>query len=537
MQRPKKQANNWLPSFPAVALRLLELFADEEVAIMQLTNEIRHDPALTARILQIANSPLFRSKREITTLEHAVSWLGKSEIVGLVLSQKMASYSVEFGRSARYCREFWLQSFVQGCAMTRIAESSGKIMPGEAYVCGLLLDFGKLMILHNHQEKYADVLNESRHPGVSLVELEQVRLGLNHAEVGEELLKEMGLPERFAKVAGKHATPFSRISQLSRDPWHEMTIAAIASSAVGDFFCGVNQGEALATFEMVGRVHLGMSGADLDWILETVQSDISQKAHLYSIDRHQILPIGQLVGHANSQLERMNWRLDGDNDEAGSEASANEELMEENRILRNLVAHLEEKACRDGLTGLYNRDYFNGRLLECINHSVMTRNPFGVAVIDLDDFKLINDEYGHLAGDVAITRTARLIETCLPGALIARMGGDEFVALLPIEDMKQLMEVLNGLCTSIRSNGLDSIKTMTLSVGGVYCQNIQDANESLPIQIFNLADKAMYQAKKSGGNSSVVVIYDEATSSAGSNAPVTSQGTNSAFPMPAAGSS
>lgn len=506
MQFDKTATNHWLPTFPSVAIRVLEMFADENVAVVQLAGEIKLDPVLTIKILHVANSPLYRSKTEIATVEHAISWLGKSEVAGLALSFKLASFASDNGKDTRYFNDFWRQSFIQGCAMSRIAESGGQIPQGEAYVCGLLMDFGRLLMLDGYPSGYAKIIDESQEQGIPLHQVETSRLETNHAEIGEELIGSMGLPERYGEVAKLHVlTPDELDAQTDHISFH-MISAAVVSSAIGDFFCRNNQGASLANIESICRRHLKMSEKDIEWLLDSVRDDLHQKADLFSVNIEDMLPMEQLLGHANGQIEHQSQQEDQTNVSDGQD-----HLQKENHLLRQLVSNLEEKVCKDGMTGIYNRDYFIGRLNERVNCDRFVHDQFALVMIDIDNFKTINDVHGHLAGDFAISWTAKFIDTYFDNGLVARFGGDEFVILVDIECDEIIREKLNALCSEVEKQTPEATRRedpFTLSAGAVVCR-LERPHPSLPAQIFKIADKAMYEAKRAGGNREKVVCFKE----------------------------
>lgn len=505
MQFDTAPNSNWLPTFPTVAIRILDLFAKEDVAIVELANEIKLDPMLTAKLLNVANSPIYRSKREIATLEHAVSWLGKSEVAGLVLSFKMASFANENKRDAKYYNAFWRQSFVQGCAMQRIAECTGRVAAGEAYVCGLLMDFGMLLMLDGYPSGYTKIIEESRESGTPLHTVESHKLSITHSKIGMELLGNMGLPARFGKVAELHTSSLDELKEMQEsDDDFDLIAAAVASAEIGDFYCRNNQAASLSNLEFICRNFLGMREGDLEWLLESVRNDINDKADLYQVDVEDMPSIGQLVGLANGQskvgLNRV--ELGGDHGSV---------LQKENKLLRELIQSLEDRVCRDSLTGIFNRDYFVGRLNERINASKFVESTFGLVVIDIDDFKQINDLQGHLQGDQAINWTATFLKTCFEKDIVARFGGDEFMILVDKIEEEEFSDRLEKLCLDYRecSAASDEIKNnLKISVGGVFCQ-LNCPNSSLGIQLFDMADKAMYEAKRAGGSQSRVVTTSE----------------------------
>ncbi len=508
MPSPNLSDNYRLPAFPPVAVRVLEMFADEEIAVVQLAAEIKVDPVLTARILQASNSPAYRAKSEISTLEHAISWIGKSEVAGLVLSFKLESFSSQLGVDEHYFRDFWCQSFIQGCAMSRLAEACGRIQRSEASVCGLLLDFGRLALLDRHEAEYCQLVDEALQQNIPLHELERQRLKTNHAEIGAALLRSMSLPERYAEAALCHALSPAELEKHLDSPRFSLIAASVASAAVGEFFCCHNQGDALATIDTVCRRHLQLVEQDIKWLMDCVRDDIEKKATLFSVNVQDLPSISHLLGQANEQLV---------SEDAGTQSPASDQslnqLERENELLRKLVASLEDRTCRDPLTGVYNRDYFAGRLLERIRSESCHKKCFAILVIDIDDFNSINEGHGHLAGDFAISWTAKFIDSFIPDGLVARYGGDEFIALVEVEDEESLQQLMQQLCTEIenRTPGATRRTTpVTISVGAVLCQTGLD-HSPLANRVFDVADLAMSEARGHGGSRCKVVKLDEIT--------------------------
>ncbi len=102
------------------------------------------------------------------------------------------------------------------------------------------------------------------------------------------------------------------------------------------------------------------------------------------------------------------------------------------QIDRELSHRFRELSEHDDLTGLYNRRYFNGELVSQIAACHAEGRPLSIAMIDLDNFKGINDSFGHPTGDIALRVAAQAIVDAAPaGATVARTGGDEFAAIMP----------------------------------------------------------------------------------------------------------
>ncbi|VAX33518.1 diguanylate cyclase/phosphodiesterase (GGDEF & EAL domains) with PAS/PAC sensor(s) [hydrothermal vent metagenome] len=167
---------------------------------------------------------------------------------------------------------------------------------------------------------------------------------------------------------------------------------------------------------------------------------------------------------------------------------------------------LEEMAMTDSLTTLYNRHCLNeiapGYISEAGRHDL----PLSLVVMDLDDFKHVNDTYGHHAGDQVLIQIADLLKkSCRQEDIAARFGGEEFLLLLPYcngQDAAKKAEVLRRKIEALEPNGIQ----VTASFG--VCQ-LPGGNLLSFEEIFGLADKALYDAKNGGRNLVVLSQEDE----------------------------
>ena len=147
---------------------------------------------------------------------------------------------------------------------------------------------------------------------------------------------------------------------------------------------------------------------------------------------------------------------------------------------------LKEELYKDPLTGAYNRRYYE----EVVRKSI---GPAGIALMDVDDFKICNDTYGHHAGDVALKTVASAIQSCIRSSdLLIRYGGDEFLLVLPGIPGDFLQTKLEQICTAAQMASVPGYPhfRVTLSIGGTL-QSITDPVEN----IVRRADWLMYQAK------------------------------------------
>lgn len=165
--------------------------------------------------------------------------------------------------------------------------------------------------------------------------------------------------------------------------------------------------------------------------------------------------------------------------------------------LRVANARLETLSQRDPLTQLYNRRFFVHRADEELER-VRRGHALALLMMDLDSFKHVNDEQGHLAGDELLRRIARALEESTRVVdVIGRFGGDEFVVLLPDTSPEQALVVAERVVATIRHVGTeaDPRRPVTASVGLALGRPEDDVTVLL-----NAADDAAYRAKQAGGN-------------------------------------
>ncbi|HZD48026.1 MAG TPA: diguanylate cyclase [Silvibacterium sp.] len=178
----------------------------------------------------------------------------------------------------------------------------------------------------------------------------------------------------------------------------------------------------------------------------------------------------------------------------------------------NLRTILEHQSIRDGLTNLFNRRFMEIALDRELRRALRHQKPLAVLMLDIDHFKLLNDTYGHEAGDVVLREVAAVMRQAVRSEdTICRYGGEEFVAILPelgIDDAFARAESIRHLVSELRLyyRG-EALREITISIGlAVYPQN----GESLD-QLLSLADRALYEAKHLGRNR--VVLAEHVTGS------------------------
>ncbi len=188
------------------------------------------------------------------------------------------------------------------------------------------------------------------------------------------------------------------------------------------------------------------------------------------------------------------------------------EALEESqeKIIKERTRKLEQLATHDPLTGLYNRNAMNTFLSREFSRSARYGHPLTMLMVDLDHFKEVNDEHGHLAGDMALTYVASILaESVRKTDTVARFGGEEFIMLMPemgADEAERFAERLREKIASQPISLQSGVRlTMTASFGVACYPDHANSIDDLLIR----SDNAMYAAKRAGRNCVVVYSADE----------------------------
>jgi len=219
----------------------------------------------------------------------------------------------------------------------------------------------------------------------------------------------------------------------------------------------------------------------------------------YIIARNEDGSVARMLGaHRNidagkrlvAQLEQKNLSLES------LVAERTRELSWVNEQLQRQLEENRELAERDALTRIANRYRLEKALQRECERAQRFRQPLALIAMDLDDFKPINDRYGHAQGDAALVRVADNLRTCLREPdLLARLGGDEFVLVLPQTSLDEALEVAARLRQVMAAVEPVGECRLTMSYGVVQWQSGEDQHALLA-----RADQALYRAKDAGKN-------------------------------------
>ncbi len=223
--------------------------------------------------------------------------------------------------------------------------------------------------------------------------------------------------------------------------------------------------------------------ADYRRFLETANQDFLHLPQADALDEAVLDAVRRLVA-ANQMLQE---RLAGAETQLAEQAKRIEEQW--------------SQAHSDPLTGLANRRAFDGELTRQFAAWRRTRRPFSVVLLDLDHFKQINDRFGHLVGDEALIRVARILQrTVRETDLPARIGGEEFAVLCPHADLEDVARTVERIRRAVSEISVGkNAEWVRVSVS---CGFASVTDDEPPETLIRRADEALYAAKAGGRNCS-----------------------------------
>ncbi|MDO9041958.1 MAG: GGDEF domain-containing protein [Desulfocapsaceae bacterium] len=481
-----------LPSPPAIALRILEAVKKGDASFGELAQIISVDPALTVKILQVANSSFYSMPNKVNTIEKALSVLGMNITKNIALSFVIATELNGNKQEGFDFIYFWKRAVT--CAVgAELLASLLHYKNDDLFVSALLQDIGVLVLHLCRPSEYRQILDEKMATEASVFGSERKLFGVDHQEIGAELLAGWGLPETISTmIRYHHASDCPEAIRMPVDILHWSTMLA-------SIYYGSRSVEKVQRLKAAICPRFQVNEEAIDALVDAVAQKSVELLAFFDIDPGEMKPFSLLLQDANEELRRINLSYEQVVMQAKQARQKAEELAAE-LLLAN--AKLRDLAFRDGLTGLYNYRYFQELMDREIDRATRYHLALSLIVFDIDLFKDVNDTYGHPAGDDVLRNLATLVITIMRTSdLIVRYGGEEFAVILPMTDLagckvfaerlrrrvEEMETVIAGIAIRITiSLGLTSFEPAMMAVS--------------KSQLINAADAALYQAKQSGRN-------------------------------------
>lgn len=492
-----------LPSPPAIVVQILNTIQDEESSLEDLERVIAADPALTGKLLRIANSAFYSLPYEVSNVTRAMSILGTNVIKNIALSFVIAgNHRGEEGTTFDF-DYFWRRSVTAGVAAELVMDLLHEINE-DIFVTALLQDIGILIMFMSKGEEYAALLKQSiLLGGTDLIDSEKEKYQFDHQLLGNTLLKDWGIPNSIINPIRFHHQP-----ELAREQDHRATCVLNVANQLSAIYGGIETARNVHTLQAKMKDYFNVTEEQTRKLLDSVAEKSLEVLKIFEIDPGQMRPYSQMLQEANDELGKLNLSYEQLVLELKESKNKSERFADELRKANN---RLEELAFRDGLTDIYNHRYFQEVLGKEMARSKRYGNSLCLIMFDIDFFKKVNDSYGHPAGDQVLIQLARTISQAIrPSDIIARYGGEEFAVILPETSeagLRVFAERLRRSAASLTTVFKDNSINITISCGGVYLPPDNDVRQQ---DVINAADRGLFLSKENGRNR-VTIVPIEAT--------------------------
>lgn len=260
-----------LPPAPMLVTELLALFREPDRDVDQVVQLISYEPSLTAQILRTCHSACFAGDQPPGDIFEAVSRLGFYQVYCLVVSLFGAKVrSMEGAGQGVNVEELWRHSVAAAVSASVVEEEAGQ-GKGAAFTAGLLHDIGKLVLASVEREPYARLFQQASEQGVALAALERAAFGIDHAELGGELMHRWNLPPDVV-AAVRHHHHFE-----DAPPYEQLAASVQAADLIAhQVFAEDWAGADLLASSTAALDALGLSPDDLPRLLAKAQAEMEK---------------------------------------------------------------------------------------------------------------------------------------------------------------------------------------------------------------------------------------------------------------------
>lgn len=481
-----------LPSPPGVVLRLLEIYNDPNVEVDEFAEIIGADPALTTKLIEYANSPLFARQREVATIQNAIVLVGMRAVKILALSFSLVKIAPNNRHGFDY-DHFWSQSL----ATAAISKTIGMVAGGtgdQEFLLGLILRVGEIGLVQTFSGTYLEMLERATETGESIYELEQQEWSLNHVGVSAALLKQWHFPSGMVEAVsafGAHSAnddwdeeSLAHESLSHESMANQMRVLKLAQQMCDMLFNPNLHEDQVTSTQKLAADWFGVEGDEFSELFDRATEAWTDFAKLLNFRSTEAQNFEELENRARKGMSELSMGLHAET------IAMHEENVE-----------LQYKATIDSLTGLKNRRAFFDEANAERQRAMRVKTPFVLMMVDIDHFKNVNDKYGHAVGDLALVTVAKeLMNNGRQYDSVYRIGGEEFVILVPECDVESAIAVADRYRKSIESlvikTGNDELK-ITASFGVA----VHDVGHPRSLEsLLEAADQLLYQAKEEGRN-------------------------------------
>ncbi|MBI3014535.1 MAG: GGDEF domain-containing protein [Candidatus Tectomicrobia bacterium] len=488
-----------LPVLPAEVKDLISISLEETTSAREIASMIMKSPALSARMLKIVNSPFYGFPRRITTVSQAVVILGLPATRNIALS--LSVLDLFRGRKSlrKHMPAFLEHSLGAALAAQEMSKQLAYPLAEEAFMAGLLHDLGVLALMECIPDLYAGILAQVGSSAETLASIEEHTLGLTHARAGGLLCQAWGLPEALQTAISQHHDPPAAWSEA--DHQTHLNTLAFLGNLLSRVLSDSTPEAALGFLQKEVQRILNWNPKEIEEILTVLAMRIREAAPSFEIQVRSPSGLLETILAANRKLGEMTLAY---SELIHSQKESIERLRCLEEQLEQVNRKLHEIAITDDLTKIHNHRYFQECLSRQLEKARRKGETFSLVLIDLDRFRKINEQHGHLYGDQVLREIAQVLKkTCRTEDTLARYGGEEFALLLPDTNAMgavALVERLRREVSEFSRELLGFSSPLALSAG--ISQWTPESPETTGKELLRQADQALLGAKRKGENCS-----------------------------------
>jgi diguanylate cyclase (GGDEF)-like protein len=479
---PFIENNARLPSIPRVVTRIVTLAQQGDIDMQNIADLVASDPALAAKTLQYANSPIYANDHKIENLRRAIVLLGLNTTVNLALSFSLTSSIKEPRGSGLHYPLFWRRSLLSASAALELGRLTGERALEELFLAGLLQDIGMIAIDRLQADFYASLQSDQVfHQRVREYEIEH--MGGDHAEAGAWLSKHWGLADRTTLAIANSHRP-GTFAKGDRDGLFVRCVAV--SGVVADFLILGETSDARNQLILQCQRILELSNNKIDTLIDRMHDKIPEMEELFDIRLTESASQSSLLEEANATLAAMNI---ASMQRTPQKASQNgpEKLSREERY--------------DPHTKIFSRKFADGYIPDAFDIACRTDRNISFALLEVGNLKDIRKRLTD--PDAFIAEMARALESNVrAGDVLIRYSDDLFLIILggttPAQAnmvSQRIYDAIGLLHSPSKKGPLGGITEISISASIGVATHSQAYEFRSAEELLNAAQAALYTAK------------------------------------------
>lgn len=258
-----------LPPLPGSTMRILELLRDYNTSTKKLAGAVECDPSLVARLLRLANSPIYALQKNVNSIYQAIDVIGTKSLYDIVMMGMTSDVFAREIRTSVIGRTIWEHSLAVALLAREFSRMLGMRGTDEVFICGLLHDIGKIMLLRADVETYSQILDKKGEN--EMLGWESETFGYNHAQIGALVAAGWRLPEIVCQSILHHHNASQSVQSLFIA--HLINIADIVANYNG---YGLRLGEESDLLDSESAILLHLSQENLHTAWENIQDSLEE---------------------------------------------------------------------------------------------------------------------------------------------------------------------------------------------------------------------------------------------------------------------